>query len=141
MELRSMAARVRLCAAFACAGWVCALADGAAAAFIDSNLAASPATQMNGGGCYPVSIAPSLLDMLVLVNPEWAAVDVGMHSPPLSDPITVHGTVHFAKINEAGDFPSDHVTDDQNTFVTLDAADMGFAATGNVGPEGVEAGQ
>ena len=111
------------------------------AAFIDSNLAAAPATQVGGGGCYPVSIAPSLLDMLVLINPEWAAVDVGMHSPPFSDPITVHGTVHFAKINESGDFPSDHVTDDQNTFATLDPADMGLVATGNVGPEGVEAGQ
>src|SRR5262252_4355997 len=135
MLLRRLAERARVTPALVCACLVFAFAEAATAAFIDSNLAASPATQMNGGGCYPVSIAPSLLDMLVLVNPEWAAVDVGMHSPPLSDPITVHGTVHFAKINEAGDFPSDHVTDDQNTFVTLDAADMGFAATGNVGPE------
>ena len=47
------------------------------AAFIDSNLAVSPATQTNGGGCYPVSISPGLLDMLTLINPEWAAVDVG----------------------------------------------------------------
>jgi hypothetical protein len=79
--------------------------------------------------------------MLVLINPEWAAVDVGTHSPPLSDQITVHATVDFAKINEGGDFPGDHVTDDQNTFGTLDAAEMGVIATGNVGPEGVEAGQ
>jgi hypothetical protein len=122
---------------------LCALAAPrtAGAAFIDSNLAASPAAQAGGGGCYPVSITPGLLDMLVLINPEWAAVDVGAHLPPISDPVTVHGTIDFAKINESGDFPGDHVTDDQNTFATLDAADMGLVATGNVGPEGVEDGQ
>ncbi len=112
----------------------------ARAALIDSNLAATPATQANGGGCYPVSIAPGLLDMLTLINPEWAPVDVGLHLPPLSDPVTMHGTVVLSKINEAGDFPSDHVSDDQNTLITVDAADMGFVATGNIGPEGVEAG-
>ena len=105
---------------------------------IDSNLAVSAGTRANGGGCYPVSITPGLLDMLVLINPEWAAVDVGSHLPPLSDPVTVHGTVAFAKINEGGDFPGDHVTDDQNTFVFVD--EMGFVSTGNVGPSGVEAG-
>jgi hypothetical protein len=115
--------------------------SGASAQFIDSNQAVSAATQTGGGGCYPVSIAPALLDMLVLINPEWAAVNVATHSPPFSDPITVHATVNLSKINEAGDFPSDHVTDDQNTFGTLDPADQGFIATGNVGPEGVEAGQ
>jgi len=108
---------------------------------LDSNDAVSPATQAGGGGCYPVSIAPNLLDMLVLINPEWAALDVGAHSPPVSDPVTIHGVVSLSKINEAGDFPSDHVTDDQNTFVDVDPADMGLVATGNVGPEGVEAGQ
>lgn len=111
------------------------------AANIDSNLAVSPATQTGGGGCFPVSISPSLLDMLVLINPEWAAIDVGAHMPPQSDPVTVHGTVALAKINEAGDFPGDHVTDDQNTFIAVDAADMGRVSTGNVGPEGPEAGQ
>src|SRR5262245_49736972 len=95
--------------ALICACFVFGLADVATAAFIDSNLAAAPATQLNGAGCYPVSIAPALLDMLVLINPEWAPVDVGMHLPPFSDPVTVHGTVNFAKINEGGDFPSDHV--------------------------------
>lgn len=122
------------------AAWMCAWI-GAAGALLDSNLAVSPTTQLNGGGCYPVSIAPALLDMLVLINPEWAAVDVGSHTPPFSDPVTVHGTVNFSKINESGDFPSDHVTDDQNTFATLDPADQDLVATGNVGPAGVEAGQ
>jgi len=110
------------------------------AALIDSNLAVSPMTQMNGGGCYPVSIAPGLLDMLQLVDPEWAPVDPGMHLPPLTDPITIHGTVAFAHINEAGDFSGDHAADDQNTNITVDAADMGFVATGNVGPQGLDVG-
>lgn len=142
MPLRSKAG-VRFVPALAriCALAALLAAGSAHAAFIDSNLAVSPATQMGGGGCYPVSIAPSLLDMLVLIDPSWAAVDVGSHSPPFSDPVTVHGTVNLAKINEAGDFPSDHITDDQNTFATLDAADQGLVATGNVGPAGVEAGQ
>src|SRR5262245_56987987 len=111
------------------------------AAFLDSNLAVSPATQANGGGCYPVSIQPSLLDMLTLVNPEWAAVDVGAHLPPLSDPVTVHGTVELSKVNETGDFPASHLTYDQNTFITVDAAEMGLVGTGNVSAShGVEAG-
>jgi hypothetical protein len=110
------------------------------AANIDSNLAVSAATQANGGGCYPVSILPSLFDMLTLVNPEWAPVDVGAHLPPVSDPLTIHGTVDLAKINEGGDFPADHVAVDENTFITVDPAEMDLVATGNVGAEGVEAG-
>ncbi len=117
-------------------GWPAA----APATNIDSNLAVSVFTQANGGGCYPVSVAPGLLDMLTLINPEWASVDVGSHLPPLSDPVTVHGTVALAKVNEGGDFPGDHVTDDENTFLTVDAADMGLVSTGNVGPQGTEAG-
>jgi len=109
-----------------------------ASALIDSNLAVSPATHLNGGGCYPVSITPALLDMLVLIDPEWAAVDVGPHLPPFSDPITVHGIVNLSKINEGGDFPSDHITDDQNTFATIEAPDQDFVATGNL--HGLEAG-
>ena len=115
-------------------------ARDARATLIDSNLAVSPATQANGGGCYPVSISPGLLDMLTLINPEWAPVDVGINLPPVSDPVTMHGTVALSKINESGDFSGDHVTDDQNTLITVDSADMSFVATGNVGPEGVEAG-
>jgi hypothetical protein len=110
------------------------------AANIDSNLAVSPGAQANGGGCYPVSITPSLFDMLTLVNPEWAPVDVGTHLPPVSDPVTIHGTVDLAKINEGGDFPADHLAVDQNTFITVDPAEMHLVATGNVGAEGVEAG-
>src|SRR5213593_2436923 len=94
----------------------------ARAALIDSNLAASAAAHVNGGGCYPVSIAPGLLDMLTLVNPEWAPVDPGTHLPPLADPVTMHGTVALSHINEAGDFSADHASDDQNTNITLDAA-------------------
>jgi hypothetical protein len=113
----------------------------AVASNIDSNLAVSPATQANGGGCYPVSISPSLLDMLTLVDPEWAAVDVDSHLPPISDPVTFHGTVALAKVNETGDFPASHLTYDQNTFITVDDADMGLVATGNVSAEHhVEAG-
>jgi hypothetical protein len=124
------------------AGAVVAVAPptGARAAYIDSNLPVTPAAHANGGGCYPVSIAPGLLDMLTLIDPEWAPVDPGAHLPPLSDPQTVHGTVAFAKVNESGDFPSSHITDDQNTFITVDAADMGLVATGNVSAEGVEDG-
>jgi hypothetical protein len=118
-----------------------AFAGRAHAALIDSNLAVTPAEHVGGGGCYPVSITPGLLDMLTLIDPEWVPVDVGAHSPPLSDPVTIHGTVNLSKINEGGDFPSSHVTDDQNTFLDVDPADMGLIATGNVGPEGVEGGQ
>jgi len=132
--------RVRSCASLAVAVMLVAGARDAAASVIDSNLAVSPATQANGGGCYPVSIAPGLLDMLTLINPEWAAVDVGAHLPPLSDPVTMHGTIASSKINESGDFPGDHVTDDQNTLIAVDSADMAFVSTGNVSPEGVEAG-
>ena len=37
---------------------------------IDSDLADGRA----GGGCYPTALAPSILDMLVLINPEWAPI-------------------------------------------------------------------
>src|SRR2546430_2783104 len=112
-----------------------------AGAFIDSNLAVSPGAQASGGGCYATPLVPGLLDMLTLVDPEWAAIDVGSHLPPFSDPITLHGTVALAKINEGGDLPADHESDDQNTFITLDAADQGFVATGNIGPHGEDGGQ
>jgi hypothetical protein len=121
--------------------WILGVAtNGAMAAFIDSNLAVSTTAHVGGGGCYPISINPGLIEMLALVDPEWAPVDVGSHSPPFSDPITVHGTVALAKVNEGGDFPGDHTSDDENTFITVDPADMGFVSTGNVSPEGPEAG-
>ena len=112
-----------------------------ATAFIDSNLAVSPMAQANGGGCYGTPLVPGLLDMLTLIDPEWAAIDVGSHLPPFSDPITIHGTVVLAKINEGGDLTADHESDDQNTFITVDPADQGLVATGNVGPHGEEGGQ
>ena len=54
--------------------------------------------------------------------------------PPISDPITIHGTTDFSAINEGGDFPADHITDDQNTYLFTDPADTSLVATGNVGP-------
>jgi hypothetical protein len=120
-------------------GWAVS-AHAQAPPLVNSNDAVSAATQLDGGGCYPASISPSLLDMLVLLNPEWAAVDVGAHSPLISDPVTIHGTIDFAKVNEGGDFPGDHNTDDQNTFLFADPPDTGLVATGNVGREGPEGG-
>ena len=69
--------RTSLAALVVALTWATAPATPARATNIDSNLAASPATQANGGGCYPVSIAPGLLDMLVLINPEWAPIVSG----------------------------------------------------------------
>ena len=87
----------------------------AVAAYRDSNEAVSAQTQMNGGGCYPPSLTGPPTEALRLLNPEWAAIDVGSHLPPESDPVTLHGTVVFAKINEGGDDPGNHASDDQNT--------------------------
>src|SRR2546427_3723735 len=112
----------------------------ALAAYRDSNEAVPAHTQMNGGGCYPVSRTGPPTDMLNLLNPEWAAIDVGSHLPPESEPVALHGTVVFAKINEGGDDPGNHDGDDQNTLIDVDAADMSLVATGNVGPHGEEAG-
>jgi len=36
-------------------------------------------------------------------------------------------------LNEGGDDPGDHESDDQNTLIDVDAADIGLVATGNVG--------
>ena len=110
------------------------------ASYIDSNGAVSAETQANGGGCYPPSRTGPPTEQLNLLNPEWAAIDVGTHLPPESEPVTLHGTVVFAKINEGGDDPGNHASDDQNTLIDVDAADMGLVATGNVGPHGEEAG-
>ncbi len=124
------------------AGFVLALVTPvtSTAAYIDSNDAVSAETQMNGGGCYPPSNSGPPTEQLNLLNPEWAAIDVGAHLPPESDPVALHGTVVFAKINEGGDDPGNHASDDQNTLIDVDAADMGLVATGNVGPHGEEAG-
>src|SRR2546422_7677763 len=116
------------------------LPAAALASYIASNGAVSPEPQMDGGGCYPPSRTGPPTEQLNLLNPEWAAIDVGTRLPPESDPVALHGTVVFAKINEGGDDPGNHVSDDQNTLIDVDAADMGLVATGNVGPHGEEAG-
>src|SRR3989442_15995148 len=113
---------------------ICALAIAvylapARAAYLDSNQAVSAETQMNGGGCYPIAKHPQLTDQLVLINPEWAAIDVGTHTPPDADSITLHGTVTLAKINEGGDFSGNHLTDDQNTFLDVGGAGGSCSAT------------
>jgi len=48
-----------------------------------------------------------VLDMLVLVNPEWAPLVNGM--TVASTPITVHGTVQGMHGDTSGDFPATHV--------------------------------
>src|SRR5438552_2308754 len=65
-----------------CALALAALVAPARAAYLDSNQAVSAETQVNGGGCYPIAKLPQLTDQLVLINPEWAAIDVGPHTPP-----------------------------------------------------------
>src|SRR5258705_12192569 len=101
----------------------------ARAAYLDSNRAVSAETQMNGGGCYPIAKHPQLTDQLVLVNPPWAAIDVGPHTPPHAHPLTLPRTVTPAKNNEGGGFSGNHLTDDQHTFLDIHPADMGFVAT------------
>ena len=44
-----------------------------------------------GGGCYPTGVTPSVLDMLVLINPEWAPIVNGKTVD--SNPVLVSGTV------------------------------------------------
>ncbi len=105
---------------------VLALSVGAAlAAPVNSDLA----TAQLGGGCYPTGINPAVLDMLVLINPEWAPLMNGM--TVASTPITVHGTVQGMHGDTSGDFPATHVRADVNHFVALDAADADRLATGN----------
>ncbi len=107
-----------------------ALRAGAAlAAPVNSDLA----TAQLGGGCYPTGIHPAVLDMLVLVDPEWAPLMNGM--TVASTPITVHGTVQGMHGDTSGDFPATHVRADVNHFVVLDAADADRLATGNVDGE------
>src|SRR2546428_12982763 len=88
-----------------------------ATAYIDSNGAVSAETQMNGGGCYPASLTGPPTEQLNLLNPEWAAIDVGAPLPPEPDPVAPHGTAGFAKINEGGDDPGAPDSDDQNPLI------------------------
>ena len=102
---------------------LCAAAP--ARALLDSDLAA---TQL-GGGCHPTGIAPGLLDMLTLVNPEWAPASNGtvVDSPP----VYVHGRVLDMHGDLSGDFPATHVRADFNADVEVDPADLPTIATGN----------
>lgn len=129
---------------------------------VDSNIAVSsfaqgrgtPCTSAGGdgcGGCYPDGlITPSdafaaAEAQLTRVNSEWQPIGpmieiapgVGLDDPlvpPASRPVTVTGTVALSKINETGDFPSSHLSDDQNTFINLDPAVSGLLGTGNTPP-------
>lgn len=101
----------------------------AAAAPVDSDLA----TNLLGGGCYPTGIQPALLDMLVLINPEWAPLMNGQ--VVTSTPITIHGTVGEMHGETSGDFPSTHIHSDVVMDVDLDPADADRAATGNDHPQ------
>src|SRR5262245_31061993 len=93
---------------------------------VNSDLAAAD----NGGGCYPPPLAmDSPLDMLNLINPEWAPVIQGTMVE--SEPILVHGTVVGSHGDQGGDFSSTHVRSDQNTFVRLDDADAERYSTAN----------
>src|SRR5206468_9043578 len=113
-------------------------AESAGARFARGAAVAAPvnsdlATAQLGGGCYPTGIHPAVLDMLVLVDPEWAPLMNGM--TVASTPITVHGTVQGMHGDTSGDFPATHVRADVNHFVVLDAADADRLATGNVDGE------
>jgi hypothetical protein len=86
-----------------------------------------------GGGCHPIGLLATAIDQFPLVNPEWAPVADG--ASPLSVPVLLHGTVADSQISRE-DFPSGHVTHDQNTGIRLDDADRGLLATGNVAEGG-----
>jgi hypothetical protein len=101
------------------------MVGAAAAAPLDSDLGAARV----GGGCYPTGINPALLDMLTLVNPEWAPVTNGQTVD--SDPVLIHGVVEEMHGDLSGDFPSTHIRADVNAFIRLDAADEDRLATGN----------
>ncbi len=103
------------------------------------------ALRSNGGGCTPFGIAAALADptnpanldlllqQLVAVNPEWAPVVNGGASP-VSTPVLIHGKVIDSHLSTT-DFPSTHVSIDQNTDILLDDEDKGCAATGNATAE------
>ena len=92
---------------------------------IDSDLADGRA----GGGCYPTGLAPSVLDMLVLINPEWAPIVNGQTVD--SDPVLVSGTVEDMHGQTGGDFPSTHALSDVVMNVRVDPEHENKVATGN----------
>src|SRR3989442_15623296 len=93
-----------------CAAALVVFLAPARAAYLDSNQAVSAETQTNGGGCYPIAKHPQLTDHLVLINPQWAALEVGPHTPPRADPSPLPGPVTLAKINQARRFARNHPT-------------------------------
>src|SRR5439155_23111445 len=107
-----MRGRVRLKLAIGIA--VLAVGVPAAADPVNSDLAAAKA----GGGCYPTGIQPSLFDMLVLVNPEWAPL---LHCMTVaSTPVLVRAAVMGMHGDTTGDVPATHVRAAGNHFVMLD---------------------
>jgi len=129
-----------------------ALAQAPTPTPVDSNIAVSTYAQGRGnpcsggpgsvgcGGCYPGTINTSNpTSLLATVNPEWQPIGPMVPGgdpslPPASEPVLVTGSVALSKINEGGDFPGSHISDDQNTFITLDPDKNGLIATGNGGP-------
>jgi hypothetical protein len=120
---------------------------------VDSNVAVTSFAQSRGnpcpsrggvgcGGCYPAPIPGSdPTSELPKVNPEWQPIspmiDLGSGTPadpsvpPASAPVVIQGTVSLSKVNTGGDFPGSHISDDQNTYITLDEADASRIASGN----------
>ncbi len=135
-------------------------ADPAALA-APASAAASPATcgsgpldsalalRARGGGCTPFDLGAVKalqaalggdlgalqkgLEQLSAVDPEWAPVVRGGAGLD-STPVLLHGTVIDSRLSTS-DFPSTHVTIDQNTDILLDDEDAGCAATGNATAE------
>jgi hypothetical protein len=81
------------------------------------------------GGCYPTALTPSVLDMLVLINPEWAPIVNGKTID--SDPVLVSGTVEDVHGLTSGDFPSTHLFSDVVMDVRVDPEHEDKVATGN----------
>jgi hypothetical protein len=102
--------------------------SASAVVLIDSGAALPP-----GGGCHPIGLTATGTDQFPLINPEWAPVVNG--ASPLSRPVLLHGTVADSQVSRE-DFPSTHVTHDQNTGIHLDDADRGLLATGNAAEGG-----
>src|SRR5262249_52931371 len=78
---------------------------------------------------HPTGIQPALLDMLTLINPEWAPVVNGQTVD--SAPVLIHGLVQGMHGDTSGDFPSTHLRADVNHFLQLDAADADRLAPRN----------
>ncbi len=133
----------------------------AASSMSEATMAAAPARcgpgpldsalalRSKGGGCTPFDLGTinalnaalagdttallKGLEQLSAVNPEWAPV-VNGGAGPLSMPVLLHGTVLDSHLSTT-DFPSTHVSIDQNTDILLDDEDAGCAATGNATAE------